>query len=363
MKGLIKISHYNSYDSFKTKKSLEKKQRAKEKSFNKKETNNFIINNCDDYGIVIEVKYNDAYILLDNKIVVAKLRKDINYVCNQILFPGDKVLLTKESSNYIITNMIKRTSLLSRTKKDSTKINDVGQTKNIAANIDLAVIVVSAKEPPLHPKFIDRYLMILQNSNIDTIICLNKCDLKTKHEDKILNVYKELNIQVVETSTYNNLGINELKSLLKNKQAIFVGNSGVGKSSLTNAIVDDNSIKTGHVSDKSKRGRHTTTTSKYYVWDENSTIIDTPGIRSLDISNFSPTEIQDYFQEFDNWKDKCKYNNCLHFHEPIESCIIKQGVKSNLININRYESYLRILSDILNDKNYEEIIKELNNKE
>ena len=360
---MIVISHYNSYDSFKTKKSLEKKQRAKEKSFNKKETNNFIIDNSDNYGVIIEVRYDNAYVLFNNEIVTSKLRKDINYVCNQILFPGDKVILKKESSDYVITNMIKRRSLLSRTKKDSTKINDIGKTKNIAANIDLAVIVVAAKEPPLHPKFIDRYLMILQNSNIDTIICLNKCDLKTEYEDKILKIYKDLNIEVVETSTYNNTGIEKLKLLLKNKQAIFIGNSGVGKSSLTNAIMDDNNVKTGQVSDKTKRGRHTTTTSKYYVWDENSTIIDTPGIRSLDVSSFRANEIQDYFPEFANWKDKCKYTNCLHFHEPLENCIIKQGFKSGLININRYESYLRILSDTLNDKNYEEIIKELNNKE
>ena len=185
------MSHYNAFDSFKTKKSIEKKERAKEKALGKKNTNidDFIIKETNNYGIVIEVRYDDAFVLLDNEIILAKLRKDINLVCNKVVFPGDKVVVLKEKSDYIITNLIKRSSLLSRIKKDSTRRDDIGLTKNIAANVDLAIIVVAAKEPPLHPKFIDRYLMILQNSNIPSIICLNKSDLKTEKEDKILSIY------------------------------------------------------------------------------------------------------------------------------------------------------------------------------
>ena len=352
------MPHYNAYDSFKTKKSMEKKQRAKERAFGKKNetVDDFVIDSCDDYGVVIEVRYDDAYILYDEEVVLAKLRRDVNLVCNQVVFPGDKVDIEKNGDNYIINHLLKRSSILCRTKKDSTRLNDIGLAKNIAANVDLAVIVVAAKEPPLHPKFIDRYLMILQNSNIPVVICLNKCDLKTPKDEEILSTYRELGITVIETSTYNNIGIDELKDQLLNKQAIFVGNSGVGKSSLTNAIMGDDEIKTSHVSEKSKRGRHTTTTSKYYVWEDNSSIIDTPGIRSLDVSSFSPIEIQDYFPEFENWKDKCKYNDCLHFNEPYDSCIVKQGVASGLINADRYESYLRIMSDVLNIKDYSEIL-------
>ena len=352
------MPHYNAYDSFKTKKSIEKKQRAKEKSFGKKsETlDNFIIGSCDEYGVVIEVRYDDAYIFYNREVILAKLRKDINLVCNQVVFPGDKVDLEKVKDGYVIKHLLNRTSMLSRIKKDGTRLNDVGLTKNIASNVDLAVIVVAAKEPPLHPKFIDRYLMILQNSNIPAIICLNKCDLKTDEDEEILATYRNLGIDVIETSTYGNIGIDELKSRLINKQSIFVGNSGVGKSSLTNTIMGDEEIKTSHVSNKSKRGRHTTTTSKYYVWEDNSSIIDTPGIRSLDVSTFNPTEIQDYFPEFENWKDKCKYNDCLHFNEPYDSCIVKQVVASGLISQERYESYLRIMSDVLGKKHYESIL-------
>ena len=345
------MSHYNAYASFKTKKSIEKKELIKEKQ-NKQIIlpTDFIIEKSSNYGIVLEVKYKTAYVLYNNEIISATLKKGINTICNKIIFPGDKVIIEKAKTSYTITNLLKITSILSRVKKDGTRLNDIGTTKNIASNIDLAVIVASAKDPALHPKFIDRYLLLLENSNIPTIICLNKSDLKTEETEKILGVYRNLGLKVIETSTYTNQGITNLKEELRGKQAIFIGNSGVGKSSLTNALMDTETIKTSTISSKSKRGRHTTTSSKYYIWDEDSSIIDTPGIRSLDVSNLNPIEIQNYFKEFSNIKEKCKYKNCLHYQEPTAACTIKQAVENNTINKNRYQSYLRILKDTLNDK-------------
>ena len=282
----------------------------------------------------------------------ATLRRGINAVCNQTVFPGDIVVIEKEQPDTnVITNLLARKNTLSRNKKDSTRISqNAGDNHTIAANIDIAVIVVSAKTPPLHPKFIDRYLMILQDSGIDCAICLNKSDLKTKEDEEILNIYRKIKIPVLETSAMNNTGIDELKEILKGKQAIFVGHSGVGKSSLTNSLMDTDEIKTSKVSSKSGKGRHTTTTSKYYVWDEGSAIIDTPGIRSLDISSFKPNEIKQYFSEFEDWECRCKYSNCLHHREPIEGCMVKQAVKAGIISKERYESYIRILNDVTNDK-------------
>ena len=340
------MPHYNSFDSFQTKKSKEKKNKAKNESLEKINIDeNFIIDSKQDYAIVMEVKYNNAYVLYNGEVIVAKLRKDLNAICNKILFPGDKVILENKNNNYIIKNLIKRKSLLSRIKVDSTRQGSAS-VKNIAANVDLAVIVVSAKEPPLHAKFIDRYLLILQSSNIDSVICLNKCEQKSKEEEEILEIYRKIGIKIIETSTYNNVGIEELQKTLKGKQAIFVGNSGVGKSSLTNALMNLDSIKTGEISQKSKRGCHTTTSSKYYVWDEKSSIIDTPGIRSLDVSSFDIDEIKEYFYEFREYNGKCKYKDCLHFMEPIDTCAIKQAVEAGKINKNRYESYIRIVNEL-----------------
>lgn len=343
------MPHYKAYDSFKTKKSIEKKKRAKEKASGKQiESDDFVVNAATEYGIVIAVRYDNAHVLYGDNVIIAKLRKDLNMICNQILFPGDKVVMENDNDTYVITHLVSRTTLLSRVKKDSTRLDDsVGLTKNIAANIDIAVIVVAAKEPPLHERFIDRYLMILQNSGIEAVLCLNKCELATDEIQRI-SIYRDINIPVIETSAREKIGIKDLKQCIRGKQAIFVGNSGVGKSSLINAIMEQDEIRTSSVSEKTKRGCHTTTASKHYIWDTNSSIIDTPGIRSLDISSFALSEIQDYFPEFDDWKKLCKYGDCIHFSEPYDSCFVKQGVCSGMISRKRYESYVRIIESMEN---------------
>ena len=174
------MAHYNSHDSFKLKKSINKKNKIKENLLSKTKNipKDFIIEDNNDTAIIIEVSYNSAWTLYNNEVIEAKLRKGINVPCNKIFLPGDKVKLLEENNNYIIENLIKRKTILTRIKKDSTRVSDnVMSIQSIAANITLAVITVAAKEPPLHPKFIDRYLIILENSNIKPIICLNKCDL------------------------------------------------------------------------------------------------------------------------------------------------------------------------------------------
>ena len=171
------MAHYNRYDSTQIKKSKERKERAKTKSGKtniEKNYSQFILNTTNRAtGTVIEVKYDEAIIFYEGMLIKAKLKKGMNIVCNKMLFPGDVVLINKAGKDeYYISNLIKRKNLLSRTKKDSTRNSiNAGSNQNIAANIDVAVIVVSSKTPPLHPKFIDRYLLILQDNNIDCIIC------------------------------------------------------------------------------------------------------------------------------------------------------------------------------------------------
>lgn len=326
---MIKITHKKRYET--TKKIIKEKQH-----------NIKFIPYQDNHAIVIETNYNIATILDKDEIKEVKLSKNYKTTLNKIIYPGDKVTLT----NNEITGIITRKNILSRDKYDSTKLNSTGTKKIIATNIDLAIIVVSANNPPLHPKFIDRYMILLNNSHIPFIICVNKSDLITKKEEDILNIYESLNIPLIKTSTYTKEGIEKLKEYLQDKQAIFVGHSGVGKSSLTNELMNDNTIKTGKLRDKNKRGCHTTTTSTYYKWNSSSSIIDTPGIRSLDISNYNIEDIKNYFQEFNQYSVLCKYKDCLHYDEPLTTCYIKQMVNDGRIIKERYESYYKIITDI-----------------
>lgn len=333
----MKITHKNSYESSKLKKY--------KKNINKLDNNKIIYDDNLEYAIVIETTYNHVYVLYKDHIIKTEIIKTFNCPCNKTVYVGDKVVLNNKTMK--IEKIVSRKNVLSREKIDSTKINGFGITKVVAVNIDLAVIVVSSTEPPLHPKFIDRYTILLKSNNIPFVIVMNKCELKTEHEDKVLELYKELGMNVIETSTVLGIGIDKLKEVLKNKQAILVGHSGVGKSSLVNELMKEDNIKVGSVGEKSKRGCHTTTSTKYYKWDESSSIIDTPGIRSLDISNYNVNDIQNYFEEIKKLKGKCKYNDCLHYEESVDSCYIKQAVNLGLVNSARYESYIRIIENIL----------------
>lgn len=326
---MIKITHKKRYENIKTKRK-------------EKITNINLVDQNENFATIIETSYNNATALYNDQEIEVKLSKNIKGIINQIVYPGDHVIL----ENNEIISIIKRKNILSREKYDSTKLNDIGTKKIVATNIDIAVIVVAANEPPLHPKFIDRYIILLKNSNIPFIICINKCDLITFKEEQIIKLYEDLEIPIIKTSTYTNTGIEDLKSILETKQSILVGHSGVGKSSLTNAIMNTDTIKTGSVREKNKRGCHTTTTSTYYKWNQSSSIIDTPGIRSLDLSKFNESDIKYYFAEFLPYNNQCKYKDCLHNTEPFDSCMIKKQVSNGIITKERYESYLKIINEI-----------------
>ena len=325
---MIKITHHKRYENI--------KKARKEKNIKI----NFI-NETKDFALVIETNYHNAYVYKDNEILEVTLSKKFPYVINKLIFPGDKVIL----NNNEITDIIKRKNILSRDKYDGSKLNSIGDNKITAVNIDLAVIVVAVNNPPIHPNFIDRYIILLENSHIPFLICFNKCDLSTPKEDKIISFYEKLGYETIKTYTKTKEGLNILQEKLLNKTCIFVGNSGVGKSSLTNYLLADDIIKTNNIGDKTKRGCHTTTSSKYYIWSSNSGIIDTPGIRSLSLKDFNISDIKNYYKEFIPYNNLCKYHNCLHYDEPVSSCAIKQELNKS-INLKRYESYYKIISEI-----------------
>jgi ribosome biogenesis GTPase len=208
----------------------------------------------------------------------------------------------------------------------------------------VAVIVSPVKNPSFDHKLVDRYLVLCQHWWVLPIICLNKIDL-SKKRDPIIDQYRASWISVVECSTLEGIGILELKQDLLGKVTILLWKSWVGKSSLVNSLCSYADLWTQSVNSKSWEWKHTTTSSDLYKRAEASYIIDTPGIRALGLDHIAKLDLKNYFPEFWEYVGACKYDSCLHESEP--DCAIKKAVAENKIDKWRYESYLRILQDLI----------------
>ncbi len=206
------------------------------------------------------------------------------------------------------------------------------------------MIVMPIKQPDFDHKLLDRYLVLCHARWVTPIICLNKIDLINKKSD-LLSHYEKAWITIIETSTTQNKWIDKLKKILKNKTTIVLWKSWVGKSSLINALYDEWKILTQDVNQKSWEWKHTTTASDLYIRAKNSYIIDTPGVRALGVDQIKKSELMNYFPEFLKYKWMCKYSKCIHEIEP--DCAIKKAVEDKKINKHRYDSYVRILKDLI----------------
>jgi len=254
------------------------------------------------------------------------------------------IILYKENNwKNVIIKRKNRINYISKTRSNTSRFG--ARTEQItAANIDIALIVSPIKNPNFDHKLVDRYLVLCQNRWVNPVICLNKTDL-TKNKNPILIQYEQSKIPVIKTSTIKNTWITKLKKILTNKTAILLWKSWVGKSSLINIIYPDTKLLTQEVNIKSGEWKHTTTSSNLYKRAPNSYIIDTPGIRALWIDQIEKSRLKDLFPEFIKYEKKCKYKKCLHKIEP--DCAIKKAVEKKEINKQRYESYIRILDDLV----------------
>jgi ribosome biogenesis GTPase len=213
----------------------------------------------------------------------------------------------------------------------------------IVANVDLVIVVVSVKSPPLHPRLIDRYLIAIERGGAQAVLCVNKIDLLSVDERKCeflkLEPYADIDVPLIGCSVETGEGVEEVRELLRGKLCAFVGHSGVGKSSLLNALSPGLAQLTGNVSEGYGRGRHTTTWSSLHDLGDGTRVIDTPGIRSLGLKELSVEELKWHFPEFENLK--CKFSDCSHIHEP--ACGVQDAVQRRDISQARYETYRRLL--------------------
>jgi ribosome biogenesis GTPase len=289
--------------------------------------------------------------------IVGKLRMDDIKTTNPVGV-GDAVEVQYETGDEfkgVITEVLPRQNYIVR--QSPRRKHDLHL---LASNVDQAVLVTTIISPMLKMGFIDRFLLMTEPHNIPVIIVINKNDLFCDEEKEIYGglkiMYEDIGYKVISCSAQTGEGVDELRDLLKDKTSLVAGQSGVGKSTLVNAIQPGLGLKTEEISDYSGKGQHTTTFAEMFSLDQGGFIIDTPGIKMLSFNNLEPMDVAHNFREFFIVSSGCRFPNCLHLNEP--GCAVKAAVEEGSISTLRYEHYLQIMSEIA-DINYWERHKNL----
>lgn len=257
---------------------------------------------------------------------------------------GDVVDFDLETRNNTLTGVISyihpRKNYIVRKSVNLSK-----QTHIIASNIDQVFLLVTIVNPPTFTSFIDRFLATTEAYSIKAVILFNKVDLNNAASNNIVKklrtLYEGIGYECLIISAKTGENIKSVIKLMTGKSSMFVGHSGVGKSTLVNSIEPGLNIKTKEISDQHKQGQHTTTFAEMFDLSFDAQIIDTPGIKGFGVVDMMPAELDNYFPELFALKQSCKFNNCLHLHEP--NCAVKEAIENNIVAASRYKSYKQIL--------------------
>lgn len=251
------------------------------------------------------------------------------------------VVASADDADYI-TSVEPRRNYIIRRASNLSKESHI-----LAANIDLAVVVATLRDPITSTTFIDRFLATAEAYNIPAALALNKCDLWDDDDRELAEgfktLYESIGYEVMFVSAETGEGIETLRNLLAGKTTLFGGNSGVGKSSLINRLVPGADLRTGKISDQHKTGMHTTTFSEMIDLPEGGALIDIPGVKGFGVIDFDPMEVSHYFPEIFRYGKDCRYSDCKHLDEP--GCAVRPAVEEHYISGSRYASYLSILEE------------------
>jgi len=293
--------------------------------------------------------YDETKII--DAVLRGKLRLDQIKSTNPVVV-GDRVKLIQTENGWAIDAILPRKNYIIRKATNQSK-----QTHIIAANIDLACVIASIAVPMTSTGFIDRFLVTAEAYSIPAAVVFHKIDLiedqpdAMAYQQELADIYKSIGYKVLLTSLKYPESLQSLKSLITNKITLLSGHSGVGKSSIINAIQPHLNLKVGKVSFKHLKGKHTTTYAELLPLDFGGFIIDTPGIKEFGLVNMDKYEVSHYFPEMRRYLGQCKFNNCLHINEP--GCKVLQALENGEITQSRYKSYL----SILDDEDFREVLK------
>lgn len=219
------------------------------------------------------------------------------------------------------------------------------------ANVDQAFLIFAMENPKPNFLLLDRFLIMMKQQEIPAVICFNKKDVGEKEEmEKLYEIYTGCGYRVVLSSTYEGEGMDEIREILNGKTTVVAGPSGVGKSSITNCMQGEVQMETGEISKKLKRGKHTTRHSQVIPVEKNTFLVDTPGFSSLYLTDMKEEELRDYFPEFVMYEPQCRFQGCMHIHEP--GCAVKKALSEGKISQQRYDNYLALYEELKEKRRY-----------
>lgn len=220
------------------------------------------------------------------------------------------------------------------------------------ANVDQAMVIFAADKPKPNFNLLDRFLIMMEQRKVETIICFNKQDLVTQEEtDRLRQIYEPCGYQVLAVSAKEQQGLKQIQEVLAGRTTTVAGPSGVGKSSLINLLSPEADMETGMLSEKIDRGKHTTRHSQLLYIDDGTYIMDTPGFSSLYLMGVEAEELKWYFREFESYEPFCRFQGCSHIHEP--GCAVKTSLAEGKISPIRYENYAMLYEELKNVRKYE----------
>ncbi len=279
-------------------------------------------------GLVISHLGQGIAVEISNTIYLCQTRRKLETVT-----VGDRVMISISSLEQgRIEQLLPRRSLLQRPSRNN-------KTRPVAANID-KIYIVFAVEPACDFLLIDQYLAICENKNIAAVLVLNKVDLILEQIEKELLIYQQLSYFIHRVSAVDNSGMAELKTALNNHINIFTGQSGVGKSSLTNRLIPNKQLKTNTVSEITKHGRHTTTAATLYHLPDGGDLIDSPGVAIFGLADLTQKQLAWGYREFQPLLEHCRFNNCRHIHD--KDCAVRMAAEVGDISMQRYQRFLKL---------------------
>ncbi|MBX3411267.1 MAG: ribosome small subunit-dependent GTPase A [Pirellulales bacterium] len=281
------------------------------------------------YGLLSDVEAEDGHVF---RCATRRLLKTLSTDERHVVAAGDIVLFRPaDNEEGIIERIEPRRGILDRRIR--------GRQHILVSNVDQLLIVGSAAEPRLKPNLIDRFLVAADKNRIRPLVCINKVDLVEQASlEPLVGVYSQMGYRVLLLSAKTGQGVDRLRHALAGKESVIAGQSGVGKSSLLNAVHPGLNLRVSAVSADTQKGRHTTTTARLVPLPGGGYVVDTPGIRQFKLWDVIPAEVAGYFRDLRPFVSRCRYPNCTHTHET--DCAVKDAVADDLLDARRYESYL-----------------------